>query len=92
MFSALLPVRKHLAGEPTVLDRALPRGQVPAIGFETIRSPCTDTSVSGLAPTILRSSWRSTYMYGEGFTSRSAAYSPSESTSPRSSRLREITP
>ena len=51
----------------------VPRWQVPAIGFETIRSPRTDTSVSGLAPTMLRSSWRSTYMYGEGFTSRNAA-------------------
>jgi len=70
----------------------VPRGQVPAIGFETIRSPFTDTSVSGLAPTTVRSSWRRMYMYGEGFTSRRAAYSPSESASPRSSRLREITP
>ena len=43
------------------------------MGFDTTRSPVTETSVSGLAPTTERSPNESRYMYGEGFTSRSDA-------------------
>ncbi len=51
-----------------------PRGRVPAIGCVSTRRPSTRTSISGDEPTIASLPRRMKYMYGDGFTWRSARY------------------
>ncbi len=56
VFGAFLPVGEHLAGEAAVLDRRLPARARPRDRIRDDWSPATETSVSGLAPTMVRSS------------------------------------
>ena len=49
-----------------------PRGRVPAIGCVSTREPSTRTSISGDDPTTDTGPIRMKYMYGDGFTWRSA--------------------
>ena len=49
-----------------------PRGRVPAIGCVSTRDPSTRTSISGDDPTTDTPPMRMKYMYGDGFTWRSA--------------------
>ena len=69
----LLLVALQLLAEPQILlRRCAPRGRVPAIGWVSTCDPSTRTSISGDDPTTDTPLIRMKYMYGDGFTWRSA--------------------
>ena len=73
VLGALLLVALQLLGQPRCpLRRLRPRGRVPAIGCVSTRDPSTRTSISGDDPTTDTPPIRMKYMYGDGFTCRSA--------------------
>ena len=72
VLGALLLVRFSSSASRTSSSSFRPRGRVPAIGCVSMLTPSTRTSISGEEPTIERPPTRRKYMYGDGFTCRSA--------------------